>query len=168
MRLFIAIQFDNSILDELERYQAELRQQSVTGNYTSRENLHITLAFIGEFGDPDAVIEAMEQADFKPFEISLGKVGSFEDLLWMGVEENPQLEAFVKRLRRALADAWISFDRKRFSPHITLIRRYANRGGKSIPVTCLPKGTMKVTHISLMRSERGKRGMIYTEIGGVE
>ena len=164
MRLFIAILFEENILEELTDFQESLRARGVSGNYTSRENLHITLAFIGEFGDPDAVIEAMEQADFKPFEISLGKVGSFEDLLWMGVEEKPQLEAFVKRLRRALADAGISFDRKRFSPHITLIRRASVPGGGPVPVSEAPKGRMRASHVSLMRSDRGKNGMIYTEL----
>ena len=46
MRLFIAIQFDENILDALMDFQADLKSQGVTGNYTKRENLHITLAFI--------------------------------------------------------------------------------------------------------------------------
>ena len=44
MRLFIAIQFDDSILDELTNFQEDLKRQGVTGNYSARENLHITLA----------------------------------------------------------------------------------------------------------------------------
>ena len=44
MRLFIAIQFEENILDALTDFQGDLRSQGVTGNYTRRENLHITLA----------------------------------------------------------------------------------------------------------------------------
>jgi 2'-5' RNA ligase len=33
-----------------------------------------------------------------------------------------------------------------------------------IPVSDPPKGRMTVTGISLMKSERGKNGMIYTEL----
>ena len=167
MRLFIAIQFDESILDALTDFQDDLKSQGVTGNYTKRENLHITLAFIGDYGNPDEVLDAMEQVDFRPVEISLDGVGSFGDLFWAGLTDNPQLAAYVKRLRHVLSEQGIPFDKKRFSPHITLIRKYSCRGGGEIPVSDPPKGSMRATRVSLMRSERGKNGMIYTEIGSV-
>ena len=167
MRLFIAIQFEENILDALTDYQAALKSQGVTGNYTKRENLHITLAFIGDYGNPDGVLDAMEQVDFRPIEISLGGVGSFGELFWVGLADNPQLIGYVKRLRRALSEQGIPFDKKRFSPHITLIRKYSCRGGREIPVSDSPKGSMVATKVSLMRSERGKNGMIYTEIGSI-
>ena len=66
-----------------------------------------------------------------------------------------------KQIRRALADQGIPFDKKRFSPHITLIRKYSCRGGREIPVSDPPKGSMVATKVSLMRSERGKNGTIY-------
>ena len=50
MRLYIAIQFEEKILDALNDFQDDLKAQGVTGNYTKRKNLHITLAFIGEYG----------------------------------------------------------------------------------------------------------------------
>ncbi|MCR4642867.1 MAG: RNA 2',3'-cyclic phosphodiesterase [Lachnospiraceae bacterium] len=167
MRLFIAILFEENILDALTDFQADLKSMGVTGNYSKRENLHITLAFIGDYGDPDAVLDAMEQVDFSPIKISLEGVGSFGDLFWAGLAEDPQLAAYVKRLRRALSEQGIPFDKKRFSPHITLVRKYSYRGGREIPVPDPPRGSMTATRVSLMRSERGKNGMIYTEIGSV-
>ena len=163
MRLFIAIRFDEKILDALTDFQDDLRAQGVTGNYTKRENLHITLAFIGDYGDPVDVLEAMEQVEFSPIDISLDGVGSFGDLFWVGLKENPQLAGYVKKLRRVLAECGIPFDRKRFSPHITLIRKCSYKGGREIPVSDPPKGRMKAVRVSLMRSDRGKHGMIYTE-----
>ena len=62
MRLFIAIQFNEQMLDALTKLQNDLRAMGVTGNYTKRENLHLTLAFIGEYGRPGDVLDAMEQA----------------------------------------------------------------------------------------------------------
>ena len=167
MRLFIAIQFEENILDALSDFQDDLKSQGVTGNYTRRENLHITLAFIGDYGNPDEVLDAMDHVDFSPIDISLDGVGSFGDLFWAGLADNPQLAVYVKRLRRELSKQGIPFDKKRFSPHITLIRKYSCRGGKEIPVSDPPKGNMTATKISLMRSERGKSGMIYTEIGSI-
>ncbi len=81
--------------------------------------------------------------------------------------DNPQLIGYVKRLHRELAEQGIPFDKKRFSPHITLIRKYSCRGGREIPVSDTPNESMVATRVSLMRSERGKNGMIYTEIGSI-
>ena len=167
MRLFIAIQFNKQILSSLAGLQDEMSAMGVNGNYTKQENLHLTLAFIGDYGDPDAVLDAMEGTDFRPFPIRLDGVGTFGEIFWAGIEENPALMAYTKRLRRTLSDEGIPFDKKKFSPHITLIRKYSYRGGKAIPVTDAPRGEMMVERISLMESRRGKNGMIYTEIGCV-
>ena len=167
MRLFIAIRFDNKILDALTRYREELKKLGVTGRFTPRENLHLTLAFIGEYNDPDAVLEAMEQVEFKQVEIRLDGVGWFGDLLWVGLKENPQLTDYVKKLRHQLAERGIPFDRKKFSPHITLIRKYSDSDGRRGAIPSPPGGSMIATEVSLMRSDRGKNGMIYTEVGSV-
>ncbi|MCR4892057.1 MAG: RNA 2',3'-cyclic phosphodiesterase [Lachnospiraceae bacterium] len=167
MRLFIAIEFDEAFLQPLIDLQEDMRSLGVGGNYTKRENLHLTLAFIGDYGDPGAVLDAMGEAAFQPFPIRLHGVGSFGDLFWVGLEKNEELMKLVKRLRRALACQGIPFDRKRFSPHITIIRKTSYRGGEAIPVTEPPYGHMTVGRISLMRSDRGKNGMIYTELGSV-
>ena len=165
MRLFIAIQFDEHILRELTRYQADLKAHSVTGNFSREENLHITLAFIGEYSDPDEVLDAMEEVPFKPFDIDLDGVGQFGDIFWAGISHNPGLEAYVKRLRRQLAAKGIPFDKKRFSPHITLVRKAAGNIAVAVAASEPPKGHMWAEKISLMKSERGRNGMIYTELG---
>lgn len=168
MRLFIAIQFEENMIDALTDFQDSLRAQGVTGNFTRRENLHITLAFLGDHGDPHEVLDAMEQVDFSPFGISLEGVGSFGDLFWAGIAENTELAGYVKRLRRELSARGIPYDKKKFSPHITLIRKASYRHGRQIPVPVAPEGSMMATRVSLMRSERGKQGMIYTEVGNIE
>ena len=184
MRLFIAIQLNDEMKDALTRLQKQLQRQGVRGNFTRRENLHLTLAFIGEYPDPYDVKDVMEAIDFEPFDISLDGMGSFGSLWWMGLsstgndEEDPgnehdtdnELKTLAKHLRHALADAGIPYDRKKFSPHITLVRKPTIRNGAekaAIPeevLADLPRASMLVDHISLMRSERGKHGMIYTEL----
>ena len=91
-----------------------------------------------------------------------------------GRDAGDELKILAKHLRHALADAGIPFDRKKFSPHITLVRKPTVRNGAAeagakpaIPeevLADLPRASMLVDHISLMRSERGKHGMIYTEL----
>ena len=168
MRFFIAIEFDEGMLSALSSLQDDMRALGVKGNYTKLDNLHLTLAFIGDYGNPDDVLDAMEDAEFTEFSLALQGVGSYGELFWAGVKDNDELKTYVKRLRKALSDNGIPFDRKKFSPHITLIRRAVYRNGKVIPVEKVPKAEMRVRRISLMKSERGKNGMIYTEVGSVE
>ena len=165
MRLFIAIKLSDEMITSLMDYENEMRAAGVKGNFTRPENIHITLAFIGEYGDPDNVLDVMEGTGFNPFTISLDKVGDFGELFWAGISDNPELTNYVKRLRKGLADAGIPFDRKKFSPHITLVRKPVY---KNWHYDRAPKGSMMVDRISLMKSERGKNGMIYTELGCIE
>lgn len=167
MRLFIAIEFDEEILQALTKLQLEWKVLGVRGNVTPVENLHLTLAFIGEYGNPTAVLEAMNSVPFIPFSIQLNGIGSFRDLYWVGLSKNDVLANYVRRLRRALAEHGIPYDRKRFSPHITLVRRAEfNRSIEEL-LKNPPVGEMEVKCVSLMSSTRGKSGMIYTKVGEV-
>ena len=166
MRLFIAIPFTKEIRKELQRFQNDLKRAGMTGRFSPVENLHLTLAFIGEYANPQDILDVMEQIPFEAFDLSLEGFGRFGDLYWAGIANCPPLAAYVRRLRRALAENEIPFDRKKFSPHITLVRKGVMREGISIADS--PSGTMHADHIALMRSDRGKNGMIYTEVGGVD
>lgn len=168
MRLFIAIQFDPELTYALCDFQNNMRLSGVTGNFTKKENLHLTLAFIGEYPSPDEILDVMEDVTFDAFDIEIDGVGMFGDLFWVGLSKSDELNNYVKRLRNALADNGIPFDKKGFKPHITLVRKPVHKDGEKIPVYLPPRGKMTVTRISLMSSKRGKDGMIYTEEGGID
>ena len=165
MRLFIAILPENEITQCVVQVQTAFRQERVRGNYIAPENLHVTLAFIGEFHDPDAVLAAMRRVSFAPFSVTLDHIGCFDDLWWAGFAESRALDALAQKLRRALADVGIPFDKKRFRAHMTFLRR-AEHSGKELRIAAeLKPAHMEVGGISLMLSTRGKNGMIYTELG---
>lgn len=165
MRLFIAILPDKNLRDALRGVQNELRRRGVEGNFTKGDNLHLTLVFIGEYQDPEAVLEAMESVRFEPFELRLGDLGSFGDTWWAGLEASAELDALVRRLHRALAEKGISYDRKTFRAHVTLVRKPSFRRDPRLETLAVPEAKMTAERISLMLSTRGKTGMIYTEIG---
>ena len=164
MRLFIAIQLSDDIRNSLSAVQTYLKDHGVRGNYTKVENLHLTLAFIGEHSDPDFVLEVIRSVPFASFPVRIEGFGSFGDLYWCGIGENNSLISYVKRLRRALAKNGIPFDRKKFSPHVTLIRRAEYDRRRGFPGVAIPDMSMRVSDISLMRSDRTKSGMVYTEV----
>ena len=168
MRLFIAVLFDDEILQGLEKVQSAFRRRGVTGNYIKKENLHLTLAFIGEYPDARKVLNAVRKLRFEPFQVKLKGIGRFSDLWWAGIGTDGELPQIAAQLRKLLAEADIPYDGKRFSPHITLVRRAEGITEKEAESIRIPFCTMTVKKISLMRSDRGKNGMIYTEIGAVE
>ena len=167
MRLFIAIQPNKSVRAALRAIQNELRRRGVEGNYTRMENLHLTLAFIGEYPDADAVKDALQGLCFDPFPVWTEGFGSFGDLWWTGLGSNGELETLDRRLRHLLADSEIPFDRKSFRPHITLVRQPRFRTDPHLESLLIPVAEMTVDKVSLMLSTRGKNGMIYTELGSV-
>ena len=166
MRLFIAIQLTAEMKASLTDIQKQMRGSGIQGNYTPEENLHLTLAFIGEYPDYQEVLEILGEVRFTPFELELDGIGSFGDLWWAGICDSPALQAVVRRVRRALAEGQVPFDRKKFRAHITLLRKA--RMTKGIPPVEIRRAGMRVERISLMCSERGRNGMIYTELGSIQ
>ena len=164
MRLFIGISPSEDIRKGLVKAQGFLQRHGISGAYSTPENLHMTLAFIGEYPEIDPVLDAMEAVPFTPFAITYTHIGTFrESIVWGGIENSDPLTTLVKRLRYELAKADIPFDGAAFSPHFTLAR-HADFS-KGIPPVEIDPVSMTVDRITLYRSDRGKAGMIYTEIG---
>ena len=146
--------------------QKRLQIQGVKGNFTTRENMHLTLAFIGEYNDPGYVSDVLSHIDYEPVRLVIDGFGSFGDLFWIGIKEDKGLLTNVKRIRRALADNSIPFDKKKFTPHMTIARKI--QYDKSFPTDAPFPAAMDAEYISLMRSDRGKSGMIYTVVDEYE
>lgn len=168
MRFFIAIQLSKEAKESLINIQEKFRSRGVRGNYTKEENFHLTLAFIGEYHNPKHVLDAMNTVDFSSFSLHIEQIGSFHKLWWAGLTKNKELERLVKNLRYVLADSGIPFDKKKFTPHITLIRQPEFQTQVSLSDISIEKADMIVNRIFLMQSTKGKNGMIYTEMGSVE
>lgn len=168
MRLFVAIELNREMKRQLLNIQEQLRRLGVRGNYTPPENFHLTLAFIGDYPEPDSVLEVLESLCFDPFELHLRGIGSFGELWWAGLEENEELSNLVRQLRQKLAQAGIPFDKKKFMPHITLVRKPEYKQAPDFGALSLPQTAMRADRVSLMLSTRGKHGMIYTRLGCVK
>ena len=164
MRLFVAIQPSPDFLEALKDLQGRLSDTGITGKWLEPDGLHMTLAFIGEW--PEEVTDVLPVIQ-RPFSITLSHLGVFPEsnVLWAGVEPSIDLEHLAKRVRHSLADAEIPFDRKSFSPHITLIRKPFIPERIALSEIKVPKVSMLVDDVCLYRSDHGKNGMVYTVIG---
>ncbi len=169
MRLFIAIQLSEEMRASLTGTVQRLKKAGVRGRYAAAQNLHLTLAFLGETAAGEglaSVEQALREAAFPAFPLELSGLGNFGDLPWAGLKDSPGLEAAVREVRGALDRAGIRYDRKKFVPHITLLRNMNGNGDwKSVQP---PRGQMTVRRISLMNSELRDGRRVYTELMSVK
>lgn len=174
IRLFIAINFPDDIKNRLSDLTQELKQNTVKGHFTRRENFHLTLAFIGETKYKDQVIQAMDnavdKAEVKPFVLNMGGFGRFKgregDIFWVGVENNPVLTGLNQALNRELMRYEFKVEDKEFKPHLTLGREIRLKPGLTVKKfeESIPALTLYTEGISLMKSERIEGRLVYTEI----
>ena len=160
MRLFVAIQLSDEMKKSITASLHDMKQKGIKGNYVPLQNLHLTLAFIGETDEPGKVKDALKNVQIKPFKLSLSEMGTFDDLLWVGIKGNQGLSAAAKTVRDALDSAGITYDRKSFEPHITIIRKLSGNW-KQIPA---PKGDMMVKKVSLMKTTFKDGKPVYSEV----
>ena len=161
MRLFIAIRLSDDMQKALVSCMHDLKKQGVEGNYVPAQNLHMTLAFIGEYDDPGKVKEVIGKVPLPGFRLALDGQGNFGNILWAGVQGNQKLQAYVKEVREALKENGIPFENDRFVPHITLIRKISAKKPYQIH---LPKAEMTVKRASLMKSETKNGKVVYREL----
>ena len=172
MRLFIAVNFNESIKINLSDIMERLKPYAVQGNFTPTENLHLTLVFLGEV-EPDRVDKitmAMEEVVTKSFLLKFSGFGHFRrdggDIYWIGVEKNETLQDMQSQLTKLLIRAGFSIEERKFKPHLTIGRRiiFNNSFNEKEFSRTLPEMSMEVNHISLMKSERINGRLTYTEI----
>lgn len=168
MRLFIAIPFSEEFREELLRVQREMKVNGVRGNFSRPENLHVTVAFLGEVKDPAPAMKALQSVPVPELRLTSGPLGNFGELLWIGLRKNSALEEYVAEVRHALDNAGVEYDRKKFRPHITLVRR-ADWPYQMLveELAEVRRVRMTVDRVCLMKSERLDGKLTYTVVGEV-
>lgn len=166
LRLFLALNVDRAARREIVRLQENLWGAG-RGGLTRPENLHLTLAFLGQTdpGRLDNLRGAMERTGMEPLKLMFDRVGVFRreggEIWWLGMEENRALLALQSRLTRELRQAGFPVEERKFIAHLTLARRVKPRhapGRLEKPIHARPAA------ISLMRSQRLDGKLVYTEL----
>ena len=173
MRLFIAVNFSDEIKSRILEVQELLRSRSTRGNFTRPENLHLTLAFLGETPEEKlktlcGIIDANKSP---PFDILFNRTGCFthsrKELWWIGAEggdpELSSLKAIHDWLLERLPETGFPVDQRSFNAHVTLAREVKHH--KPIVLDC-PEIKINVNRVSLMRSWQAGGVLTYTELFG--
>ena len=124
-RGFVAVPLPEAVLDAVVRATSELW---VPGRSTTRDQWHLTLQFLGNDADIDAVTAALASLDATGGRVRMGGAGAFPDprharVLWLGVTEGldvlARLSAAVEVCTEPLGHVR---ETRAFRPHLTLAR----------------------------------------------
>lgn len=133
MRVFIGIEFQQEVLEKLYSLQNKLRGKVRKGRFPARDNMHLTLQFLGEVPDcniPEIICSLESIAKTRqPFILSFNKqLGYFGQVnparvVWVGVQGSLssllQLQSDIVSTMQGLG---YPDEARAYHPHVTLAR----------------------------------------------
>jgi 2'-5' RNA ligase len=167
IRLFAAIDIPESV-----RVRLSLLQGGVPGaKWSSPENLHLTLRFIGDVDELTArdVDDVLDNLRSSAFELTLKGVGEFggsePHALWAGVAPCPGLTHLAAKIERGLQRIGRPAETRKYMPHVTLAylkdasldRVHAFLAAHNL----FDSGPFAVKSYSLFSSHQTARGSLY-------
>ncbi len=137
--------------------------KTVSANSQARpvrvENVHLTLAFIGELDRQKALqlkLALSAIAFPAPIVWPLTHLGCFGSVLWCAGEPSQEIQKTAALVRALLERQGISYDKKHFKAHITLARNFHG----NIPPLTKTLPSLEFSAPTLMLSERDSKGIL--------
>lgn len=105
--------------------------QPIKGRFVPPHNLHVTLHYVGSVTDEvkDCMHVAAQTINFNAFECHLDQFVFFPKakIFWMGYQDTPvELMQLRNKLAAAIENCGYQREKRVFSPHVTLMRKYTN------------------------------------------
>lgn len=170
MRLFVAVDLPDAVKNQLEA----LRAPVPGARWVRRDQMHLTLFFIGETERAADVQAALQSVRGAPFDLLLNGVGRFPPgsrrpprVLWAGFTPQPALLALQTQVAAALTALGFPPEDRPYSPHLTLARVKAE---DALPAAerflaahaGFRAGPVRVEAFTLYASDLTPRGARYT------
>jgi len=136
--------------------------RSLQGRPTPAENIHLTLAFLGE-ADPLRAAASAKRVRGARHELPIEEARYWKknEIVWVGPKAMPpELEGLVKALKLELYRDEFFLERRPFAAHVTLLRKA--REPKTLPA--LPVVRWPVDEFLLVRSRTTAKGQLYEPI----
>jgi 2'-5' RNA ligase len=126
-RVFVAVAATAAVLDAVEAASA-LLELPATARRTTRDQWHVTLQFLGNHADVDAVADALARLAVSGGEARLGGAGAFPNqrrgrVLWLGLCDGAELlQQLASAVGVLLTPLGHEPEARSFHPHLTLAR----------------------------------------------
>lgn len=182
LRLFLAVLLPEEIKIRIGSIIKELSSTKADVKWTSTENLHLTMKFLGDTDKSlvDGLVRSLEtECERIPaFEAEISNVGSFArhgkpSVIWTGVTHGQSELAYVAgKIDDVTSNFGFEKEKRPFSAHITLGRVRSDKGISKLEraIDAYKEayfGTIEVNRITLMKSDLRPMGPIYTEIENI-
>ena len=130
MRLFVALDFPDSVREEIRGLIARLRPHARGARWARPEGMHVTLKFVGQVEPKrlDAIAAALALVRSNaPVDMRFRGLGFFPSdrrprVLWCGIEASANLAPLAADIERAVEPLGIPSETRDFVPHLTLAR----------------------------------------------
>jgi 2'-5' RNA ligase len=161
VRLFFALWPPAKTAHALAKWTHDVAQGS-GGTPTPSDNIHLTLAFLGD-ADPGKAYNAAQrvQGVRHALPIDHAQYWKHNKIVWVGPQAMPPaLAALVKRLHASLKEHGFALEDRPFAAHITLLRKA--KPPPSLPA--LPRLDWPVNEMLLVRSRTSPKGSTYEPV----
>jgi len=171
MRIFIALLFEDEIKDLIYDYLEEVESISDSGNFSSNENLHLTLLYLGETSPAmlERIRYKLNEIVMKKFFYETETLGSFKKsqnrrIVYLGVKKSFNLESLYNLVVLKLKELGLNFPTEKYTPHITLGRQVSLIAEDEIRQVKTESLRIQATRISIMESTRIDGELTYREL----
>lgn len=167
MRLFIGAPVPDTLARELAR--AARRLETAGARWTPPENMHLTLAFLGEVAEQrvPAIVTALSDVKITPFTVKITGVDAFEraGVLFAEVEPVPRLLRLQAQVAERIAACGFTLESRPYRPHITLARfRSPVRLRREVILPLELKSGFRLEAVNLYHSRPTAGGSVYEVI----
>lgn len=168
MRAFIAIEAPEDVRRAVAQAQDKLARTCANVKWVAKQNLHLTLQFLGEIDDAQADrLRALLReiaSHHPPFEIEYAGIGTFPRVIWVGCRgAMERLASLAGEVEKAAEECGVPREDRGFTAHLT-IGRVKERGPRVRPEPDRAFGRQTVDAFALVRSELTPKGSIYTPL----
>jgi 2'-5' RNA ligase len=161
VRLFFALWPPRETAQALRAWASDVCNES-GGKLTAVENIHLTLAFLGEV-EPRGAIAAAREAQGRRHELPVdaARYVKRNEMIWVGPAEVPQpLISFVADLHGCLRARGFPLEDRPFAAHVTLVRK----ARPPASIAPLPRVAWPVGEFLLVRSRTSPKGSVYEPV----
>lgn len=183
MRVFIAIELESSIKENIARIQTRLKVIQGKIKWVEPSSVHLTLRFLGEIEEEklEKVHQITQELGKRvpPFKIEVKGMGVFPGfssprVIWIGARDTSgELGKMAAWLEEALVREGFVREKRKWKAHLTLGRvkflKESERLRELIQKEMETEaGKMEVKDITIMRSQLTPKGSIHTSLGKID
>jgi 2'-5' RNA ligase len=173
VRAFFGLPVPEPQREDLARFVAACTQAAPQFRWTPKDNLHLTIRFVGnvERAMVDTVAGALAQRSLAAFDLELGDVGTFgrgraARVVWLGLRAGAEAASeLAARVEEECVSAGLPAESRPYQAHLTLARARSREGSRLPDLPAMPRvQPWRAGELVLYSSRLARTGAVYETI----